>query len=45
MLGKRERKISLGRRRRMLEDNIKMNLKETGYDDIDSIHLVQDRDE
>jgi hypothetical protein len=43
MLGKPERKTSLGRPRRGLEDNIKMDLKATRYDDMDSIHLVQDR--
>ena len=44
MLGKPEKNIYPGRTRRKLEDNIKNDLKETGYDDIDSIHLVQDSD-
>jgi hypothetical protein len=43
MLSKLERKIPLGRPRRRLEDNIKMDLRERGYDDMDSIHLIQDR--
>jgi hypothetical protein len=35
---------SLGRPRRRWEDNIKMDLKEIGFDYVDWIHLVQDRD-
>jgi hypothetical protein len=31
LVGKPEQKMSLGRPRRRCEDNIKMNLKETGY--------------
>jgi len=27
------------------EDNIKMDFKEVGYDDVDWSHLVQDRDQ
>ncbi|KAJ4427596.1 hypothetical protein ANN_25244 [Periplaneta americana] len=34
----------LGRSRRRWEDNIKMDLREVGYDDRDWIHLSQDRD-
>ncbi|KAJ4428437.1 hypothetical protein ANN_24474 [Periplaneta americana] len=34
----------LGRLRRRWEDNIKMNLKEMGYDDRDWINVAQDRD-
>jgi hypothetical protein len=34
----------LGRPRRRWEDNIKMDLRETGFGDVDWIHLAQDRD-
>jgi hypothetical protein len=27
------------------EDNIRMNLREIGLEDVDSIHLAQDRDQ
>ncbi|KAJ4444876.1 hypothetical protein ANN_06673 [Periplaneta americana] len=37
-------KRSLGRPRRRWEDNIKMDLREVGYDDGDWINLAQDRD-
>ncbi|KAJ4429527.1 hypothetical protein ANN_21696 [Periplaneta americana] len=40
LLGKRH----LGRPRRRWEDNIKMDLREVGYDDRDWINLAQDRD-
>ncbi|KAJ4441302.1 hypothetical protein ANN_11156 [Periplaneta americana] len=35
---------TLGRPRRRWEDNIKMDLREVGYDDTDWINLAQDRD-
>ncbi|KAJ4451368.1 hypothetical protein ANN_02830 [Periplaneta americana] len=38
------RKRPLGRPRRRWEDNIKMDLREVGYDDRDWINLAQDRD-
>jgi hypothetical protein len=41
---KQEGKKQLGRPRRMWEDNIKMDLREIGWDGIDSIDLAQDRD-
>jgi hypothetical protein len=34
----------LGRPRRRWEDNIKMDLGEIGFGDVDWIHLAQDRD-
>jgi hypothetical protein len=34
----------LGRPRRRWEDNIKMDLWETGFGDVDWIHLAQDKD-
>ncbi|KAJ4444022.1 hypothetical protein ANN_05811, partial [Periplaneta americana] len=40
-----EGKRPLGRPRRRWEDNIKMDLREVGYDDRDWINLAQDRDE
>jgi hypothetical protein len=33
-----------GRLRRRWEDNIKMDLREKGFGDVDWIHLAQDRD-
>jgi hypothetical protein len=44
LVGKPEGKRSLGRPRRRWEDNIKMDLQEVGYRDMDSIELAQDRD-
>jgi len=32
------------RPRRRWEDNIKMDLRETGWEDVDQIHMAQDRD-
>ncbi|KAJ4441371.1 hypothetical protein ANN_11226 [Periplaneta americana] len=40
-----EGKIPLRRPRRRWEDNIKMDLREVGYDDRDWINLAQDRDQ
>jgi hypothetical protein len=34
----------LGRPRRRWEDNIKMDLREIGFGDVDWTHLAQDRD-
>ncbi|KAJ4450967.1 hypothetical protein ANN_02402 [Periplaneta americana] len=39
-----EGKRPLGKPRRRWEDNIKMDLREVGYDDRDWINLAQDRD-
>ncbi|KAJ4434186.1 hypothetical protein ANN_22734 [Periplaneta americana] len=44
LVGRPEEKRPLGKRRRW-EDNIKMDLREVGYDDRDWINLAQDRDQ
>ncbi|KAJ4440065.1 hypothetical protein ANN_08196 [Periplaneta americana] len=44
LVGRPEGKRPLGRQRRRWEDNIKMDLREVGYDDRDWINLAQDRD-
>jgi hypothetical protein len=44
LLGKPEGKRPLGRPRRRWVDNNKMNLRETGWDGMDWIDLVQDMD-
>ncbi|KAJ4443688.1 hypothetical protein ANN_05363 [Periplaneta americana] len=44
LVGRPEGKIPLWRPRRRWEDNIKMYLREVGYDDRDWINLPQDRD-
>jgi hypothetical protein len=44
LVGRPERRRPLGRPRRRWEDNIKMDLKEIGFGDVDWIHLAQDRD-
>ncbi|KAJ4433991.1 hypothetical protein ANN_16310 [Periplaneta americana] len=44
LAGRPEGKRLLGRPRRRWEDNIKMDLREMGYDDRDWINLAQDRD-
>jgi hypothetical protein len=43
LVGRPEGRRPLGPRRR-LEDNIKMDLREIGFGDVDFIHLAQDRD-
>ncbi|KAJ4450438.1 hypothetical protein ANN_01862 [Periplaneta americana] len=45
LVGRPAGKRPLGRPRRRWEDNIKMDLREMGYDDRDWINLVQDRDQ
>jgi hypothetical protein len=45
MVGKPEGRRPLGRPRRWWVDNIKMDLRETGWDGIDCIDLAQDRDQ
>jgi hypothetical protein len=45
MMGKPEGKRPLGRPRRRWVDNIKMDLRVIGWDSMDWIHLVQDRDQ
>ncbi|KAJ4440878.1 hypothetical protein ANN_10725 [Periplaneta americana] len=44
LVGRPEGKRPLGRRRRRWEDNIKMDLREVGYDNRDWINLAQNRD-
>ncbi|KAJ4436783.1 hypothetical protein ANN_16915 [Periplaneta americana] len=44
LVGRPEGKRPLGRPRRTWEDNIKMDLREVGYDDRDWINIAQDRD-
>jgi len=38
-----KRKRQLGRPKRRWEDNIRMDLRETGWECVDWIHVVQDR--
>jgi hypothetical protein len=44
LVGKPEGKRPLGRSRRLQVDNIKMDLRGIGWDDMDWIDLAQDRD-
>jgi hypothetical protein len=44
LVGKPKGRRPLGRPRRRWEDNIKMDLSEIGFEDVDWIHLAQDRD-
>jgi hypothetical protein len=44
-VGNPERKKLLGRPRRRWVDNIKMDLREIGWDGMDCIDLAQDRDQ
>jgi hypothetical protein len=43
LVGRLERRRPLGRPRRRWEDNIKMDLREIGFGDVDWIHLAQNR--
>jgi hypothetical protein len=45
LIGKPEGNRPLGRSRRTWVDNIEMDLRETGWDDMDWIDLAQDRDQ
>jgi hypothetical protein len=45
LVGKSEGKRPLGRPRHRWTDNIKMDLREIGWDDMDWIELAQDRDQ
>jgi hypothetical protein len=45
LVGKPERIIPLGRRRRRWVDNVKMDLREIGWDGMDWIDVAQDRDQ
>jgi hypothetical protein len=44
LFGRPEGRRPLGRPRRRWEDNIKMDLREIGFGDVDWIHLGQDKD-
>jgi hypothetical protein len=44
LVGRPEGRRPLGRPRRRWEDNIKMDLTEIGFGDVDWIHWAQDRD-
>jgi hypothetical protein len=44
LVGKPEGRRPLGRLRYKWEDNIEMDLRETGFGDVDWIHWAQDRD-
>jgi hypothetical protein len=44
LVGKSEGRRPLGRPRRRWEDNIKIDLREIGFGDVDWIHVAQDRD-
>jgi hypothetical protein len=44
LVGRPEGRRPLGRPRRRWEDNIKTDLREIGFGDVDWIHLAQDRD-
>jgi hypothetical protein len=45
LVGKAEGKRPLGRLRRRWVDNIKIDLREIGWDGMDCIDLTQDRDQ
>jgi hypothetical protein len=44
LVGKPEGRRPLGRPRRRWEDNIRMDIREIGFGDVDWIHWAQDRD-
>jgi hypothetical protein len=44
LIGRPEGRRPLGRPRRRWEDNIKMDLREIGFGDVDWIYWAQDRD-
>jgi hypothetical protein len=44
LVGRPEGRRPVGRPRRRWENNIKMDLREIGFGDVDWIHLAQDRD-
>jgi hypothetical protein len=45
LVGKPEGKRQLGRSRHRCDDNIQMDLRETGWGGVDWIHLAQGRDQ
>jgi hypothetical protein len=44
-VGKPKGKRTLGRKRQKWECNIRMDLRETGWEGVDWMHLAQDRDQ
>jgi hypothetical protein len=44
-IGKFEGKRPLGRHRRKWEDSTRMDVRKTGWESVDWIHLAQDRDQ
>jgi hypothetical protein len=45
LVGMSEGRRPLGRRRRRCEDDIKMDIRGKRFEDVDRIHLAQDRDQ
>jgi len=45
LVGKPEGKRPLGRHKRGREDNIRMDLREIGWEGVDWTHLAEDRDQ
>jgi hypothetical protein len=45
LIGKPKGKKQLGRPRRIKEDNIRMDLRETGWEGVGWMRLLQDRDQ
>jgi hypothetical protein len=45
LVEKPEGKRALGRPRHRWKDNIRMDLREIGWEGVDWIHLIQDRDQ
>jgi hypothetical protein len=45
LVGKSEGEGSLGIPRHRWKDNVRMDLKEVGWEGVDWIHLAQDRDQ
>jgi hypothetical protein len=45
LVGEPEGKRPLVRLRRRWEDNIRMDLRESGWEDVDWMHLAQDMDQ
>jgi hypothetical protein len=45
LVGKPEGKRPLGRQKRKWVDNIKMDLRETGWDGVDWMDMAQDREQ
>jgi hypothetical protein len=44
LVGRPEARRTLGKRRSRWKDNIKIDLREVGFGDVDWIHLALDRD-